>query len=148
MYRTISRQLKVLINHVINYIVSLCHLCKLSHCWIGTSINIRSVIKWWLRFDVIDGSWFFSAWNLYHSCHTTNSFYRRMMHEEDVRPPHMLIMSFLLTDPSCNSCSPQLPIERMASVNMWLHLPKILFSSLHLKLFDIAHTMSTYRCET
>ena len=28
----------------------------------------------------------FSAWNLYHICHTTNSFYRRMMHEEDVRP--------------------------------------------------------------
>ena len=88
MRRTIFQQLKVLINHKINYIVSLWHLFKLSICWIGTPINIRSVIKWWLRFDVINGSCFFSAWNLYHICHITDSFSRRMMHVEDVRPPN------------------------------------------------------------
>ena len=30
----------------------------------------------------------FSAWNLYHICHITNSFYIRMMHEEGERPPN------------------------------------------------------------
>ena len=69
MRRTIFQQLKVLINHRINYIVSLWHICKLSICWIGTPINIRSVIKWWLRFDVIDGSWFFGMKFLSHLSH-------------------------------------------------------------------------------
>ena len=43
---------------------------------------------------------FFSAWNLYHICYITNSFYMRMMHEEDERPPNeklMLIILALLT---------------------------------------------------
>ena len=71
-----------------SYIASLWYLCKLSLCWIGTPINIRSLIKWWQRFDVIDGSWFRSAWNLYHTCHITNTFYRHMMHVEDERPPN------------------------------------------------------------
>ena len=30
----------------------------------------------------------FSALNLDHICHIVNSFYRRMMHEEDERPPN------------------------------------------------------------
>ena len=47
-------------------------------------------------------------------------------------------MWYLLTDPSCNSCSPQMLILRTASVNSWFYLPKILFSPLHLILFDIA----------
>ena len=71
-----------------SYIVRLWYLYNLSLCWIGTPINIRSLIKWWLRFVVIDGSWCFSAWNLYHICHITNSFYRRKMHEKDERPPN------------------------------------------------------------
>ena len=102
MCRTIFRQFKVLINRKFSYIVSLCHLYKLSLCLIGTPINIRSVIKWWLRFDVIDGSWFFSAWNLYYICHTTNSFHRRIMHDEDVSPPneksHAYHLALLTTD--------------------------------------------------
>ena len=105
-----------------SYTVSLGYLCKLSRCWIVMPINIRSLIKWWLRFDVIDDSWLFSAWNLYHICHKTNRFYRRMVHEEDERPPnkkshayHFSITyngcDFLLTDPFCNSCSPQMPLK-------------------------------------
>ena len=46
-------------------------------------------------FDGIDGSWFFKHEISYHICHITNSFYRRMMHEEDVRQQtknHMLII--------------------------------------------------------
>ena len=90
----------------------------------------------------------FLASNLYHISDTTNSFYRRMMHEEDVRPPnekshayHLALLTtdvILLTDHSCNSCSPQKHILGMASVNLWFHLPKILFPSLQLKLLDIA----------
>ena len=59
MRRTIFQKLKVLINHKMSYIVSLWYLCKLRLCSIGTQINIRSLFKWWLRFDVIDGSWYF-----------------------------------------------------------------------------------------
>ena len=47
-------------------------------------------------------------------------------------------MLFLLTDPFCNSCSPEMPILRMASEILWFHLPKILFSSLQLKLIGTA----------
>ena len=59
---------------------------------------------------------FFSAWNLFHICHIPNSFYTRMMLEEDERPPnkrshaYLQRMWILLTDPSCNSCSPQMTI--------------------------------------
>ena len=30
----------------------------------------------------------FLAWNLYQICHITNSFYMRLMHVEDERPPN------------------------------------------------------------
>ena len=86
MRRPIFQYVKVLINHKMSYSVSLWYLCELILCWIDAPINIRSLIKWWLHFDVIDGSWFFSAWNLYHICHITNIFYRRMMQEEDEKP--------------------------------------------------------------
>ena len=59
MRRTIFQSLKVLINHKMSYIVSLWYPCKLILCWIETPINIRSLIKWWLRFEYIGGSWFF-----------------------------------------------------------------------------------------
>ena len=69
MRRTIFQSLKVLhfvINHKMSYIVNLWYLCKLILCWIETPISIKILIKWWLPFDVIGGSCFFSAWNLYH----------------------------------------------------------------------------------
>ena len=59
MRRTKFQQLEVLINHKMSYFVSLWYLCKLILCWIEMPINIQSLIKWWLRFDVIDGGWFF-----------------------------------------------------------------------------------------
>ena len=73
------------------------------------------------------------------------------MHEEDVRPPneyHMLIILVLLTTDVNFAYWPLLQfllsqnayLKERASVNSWFHLPKILFSSLHLKLFDIAFT--------
>ena len=55
----IFQQLKVLIHHKMSYIVSLWWLCKLIFCWIETPITIWSLIKWWIRFDMIDDSWFF-----------------------------------------------------------------------------------------
>ena len=111
------------------YIVSLWYLYKLSLCWIGTPINIRSLIKWWLRFDVIDGSLFFSAWNLYHVCHIINSFYRRMMHEEDERPPNekspAYHFSITCTYNGCDFC--------LLTPSAILALPKCLLNGLLLK---------------
>ena len=112
-----------------SYIVSLWYLCKLSLCWIGTPINIRSLIKWCLRFDVIDGSWFFfSAWKLYHICHITNVFYRRMMHEEDERPPHEKLhpYHFSITYNGCDFC--------LLTPSAILALPNCLFKGWRLKL--------------
>ena len=71
------------------------------------------------------------------------------MHEEDVRPPNekSLAYHFSITYNGCEFCLltppailalPKCLILRMASVNSWIHLPKIMFSSLQLKLFDIA----------
>ena len=49
---------------------------------------------------------FFSAWNLYHICHITNSFYRRMMHEEEERPPNEKSHAyhFSITYNGCDFC--------------------------------------------
>ena len=110
-------------------IVSLWYLCKLSLCWIGTPINIRSLIKWRLRFDVIDGSWFFSAWNPYHICHITNRFYRRMMmHEEDERPPNQKSHAyhFSITYNGCDFC--------LLTPSVLLALTICLFKGLRLKI--------------
>ena len=117
----------VLINHRMSYIVSLWYLCKLILCWIEMPVYIRSLIKWWLRFDVIDGSWFFSAWNLYHICHITNSFYRRMMHEEDERPPSEKSHAyhFSITYYGCDFC--------LLTPSASLALPKCLFKLWRLK---------------
>ena len=131
-----------------SYIVSLWYLCKRSLCWIGTPINIRSLIKWWLRFGVIDCSWFISAWNLYHICHITNSFYRRMMHGEGERPPNERSHAyhFCITYNGCVFAYWPL-LQFLLSQNAYLkdgvwislfHLPKILFSSLQLKLIGTA----------
>ena len=79
-----------------------------------------------------------------HEISITNSFYRRMMHEEDERPPNEkphaydFSMTYNGCDFCCNSCSPQMPIQRMESEISWFHLPKILFSSLQLKLIGTA----------
>ena len=110
-----------------SYIVSLWYLCKLSLCWIGTLINIRSLIKWWLRFDVIDGSWFFSAWNLYHIRHITNSFYGRMMHEKEECPPNEKSHAyhFSITYNGCDFC--------LLTPSATLALPKCLFKRWRLK---------------
>ena len=62
MRRTIFQQLKVLIN-----------LRKLILCWIETPMNIRSLIKWLLRFDVLMAADFFSMKYL-SICYITNSF--------------------------------------------------------------------------
>ena len=90
-------------------------------------INIRSLIKWWLRFDVINGSWFFSAWNLYYICHITNSFYRRMVHKEDERPPneksHAYHFSIIYN--GCDFC--------LLTPSTVLALPKVLFKGWRLK---------------
>ena len=122
-----------------SYIVSLWYLCKLSLCWIGTPINIRSLIKWWLRFDVIDGSYFFSAWTLYHNCHITNSFYRRMMHEEDERPPNKKSHAyhFSITYNGCDFC--------LLTPYGLLALPKCLFKGWRLKLPGFIYLRSCSR---
>ena len=90
-------------------------------------INIRSLIKWWLRFDVIDGSWFFSAWNLYYICHITNSFYRRMVRKEDERPPNekSYAYHFSITYNGCDFC--------LLTPSAVLALPKGLFKGWLLK---------------
>ena len=66
-----------------------------------------------------------------------------MVHEEvkdHQSKKHMLIiLALLTTDVICNSCSLQMPIKRVASVNSWFHLSKILISSLLLNLFDDEH---------
>ena len=110
-----------------SYIISLRYLCKRSLCCVGTPINIRSLIKWWLRFDVIDDSCFFSAWNLYQICHITNSFYRRMMHEEDKRPPNEKLHAyhFSITYNGCDFC--------LLTPSAILALSKCLFKGWHLK---------------
>ena len=110
-----------------SYIVSLWYLCKLVLCWIEMPINIRSLIKWWLCFDVIDDIWFFSAWNLYYICHITNSFYRRMMHEEDERPPNEKSHAyhFSITYNGCYFC--------LLTPSAILALPKCLFKGWRLK---------------
>ena len=67
------------------------------------------------------------------------------MHIEDVRPlkekSHAYHLS--ITYNGCEIClltpSVILALPICPSVNSWFHLPKILFSSLQLKLFDIAH---------
>ena len=48
----------------------------------------------------------FSAWNLYHICHITNSFYMRMMHEEGKRPPNdkSNAYHFSITYNGCDFC--------------------------------------------
>ena len=104
-----------------SYIVSLRYLCKLIVCWIEMPINVRSLIKWCLRFDVFDGSWLFSVWNLYHICRITNSFYRRMMHEEDERPPNLKTHAyhFSITYNGCDYC--------LLAPSAILALPKCLF---------------------
>ena len=105
MHRTIFQSLKVLINHKKSNIVSLWYLCELILCWIETPIYITSVINWWLRFDIIDGSWFFSAWNLYHICHITNSFRwvwcMRKMKDHQTKNHMLIILAFLTTDVNC-----------------------------------------------
>ena len=114
-----------------SYIVSLWYLCELMRCWIEMPINIRSLIKWWLRFDVIDGSWFFSAWNLYHICHITNSFYRRMIHEEDGTPPNEKSHAyhFSITYNRCDFC--------LLTPSGILALPKCLFKGWRLKFHGL-----------
>ena len=114
-----------------SYIVSLWYLCKLVLCWIDTPINIRSLIKWWLRFDVIDGSRSFSAWNLCDICHKTNSFYRRMMHVEDERQPKEKshVYHFSITYNGCDFC--------LLTPSAILALPKCLFKGWRLKFRGI-----------
>ena len=111
-----------------SYIVSLWYLYKLILCWIEMPINIRSLIKWWLRFDVIDCSWFFfSAWILYHICPVTNSFYRRVMHNEDERPrtEKSHAYHFSITYNGCDFC--------LLTPSAILALSKCLFKGWHLK---------------
>ena len=101
MRRTIFQSLQVLNNHKMSYIVSLWNLCKPILCWIEMPINIRSLIKWWLRFDVIDGIWFFSAWTLYHICHITNNFIgvwcMRKMKDQQTKNHKLIILALLTT---------------------------------------------------
>ena len=110
-----------------SYIVSLWYLHKLILCWIEMPINIRSLIKWWLRFGVIDGSWFFSAWILYHICRVTNSFYRRVMHNEDERPRNEKSHAyhFSITYNGCDFC--------LLTPSAILALSKCLFKGWRLK---------------
>ena len=110
-----------------SYTVTLWYLCKLILCWIEMPINIRSFIKWWLHFDVIDDSWFSSASNLYHICHITNSFFRPMMHEEDERPTNekSFAYHFSITYNGCDFC--------LLTPSAILALPKCLFKKWRLK---------------
>ena len=110
-----------------SYIVSLWYLCILSLCWIGTPIIIRSLIKWWLRLTSLMAADFFSAWNLYHISHITNSFYRRMIHEEDERPPNekSLAYHFSITYNGCDFC--------LLTPSAILALPKCIFKGWRLK---------------
>ena len=71
------------------------------------------------------------------------------MHEEDESPPNEKSHAYhfsityngfefrLLTSPAILAL-PECLLFWMASVNSWFHLPKILFSSMQLKLFDIS----------
>ena len=69
----------------------------------------------------------FSAWNLYHICHITNSFYRRMMHEEDERSPNEKSHAyhFSITYNGCDFC--------WLTPSAILALPKCLFKGWRLK---------------
>ena len=101
MRRTVFQSLKVLINHKMSYIVSLCYPCILNLCWIDTKININSLIKLWLRFDVIDGSWFFSAWNF--TSVTQSIFFigiwcTRKMKEQQAQHHMLIILPLRTTD--------------------------------------------------
>ena len=70
---------------------------------------------------------FFSAWNLYHICHIANSFYRRMMHEEDERPPNenSHAYHFSITYNGCDFC--------LLTPSAILALPKCLYKGWRLK---------------
>ena len=69
-----------------------------------------------------------SAWNRYHICHITNSFYRRMMHEEDERPQNKKSHAyhFSITYNGCDFC--------LLTSSAILALPKCLFKGCRLKL--------------
>ena len=69
----------------------------------------------------------FSAWNFYHICHIANSFYRRMMHEVDERPPHEKSHTyhFSITYNRCDFC--------LLTSSAFLALPKCLFKRWRLK---------------
>ena len=69
----------------------------------------------------------FSAWTLYHNCHITNSFYRRMMHEEDERPPNKKSHAyhFSITYNGCDFC--------LLTPYALFALPKCLFKGWRLK---------------
>ena len=73
------------------------------------------------------------------------------MHEEDERPQNENSHAYLfsITYNGCEFCLLTPPailflpkylfkIQIMSSVNSWFHLPTILFTSLQLKVFDIA----------
>ena len=109
-----------------SYIVSLWYLCKLSLCWIGTPINIRSSNDDYVLASLM-AAVFFSAWNLCHIRHLTNNFHRRMMHEKDEWPPNEKSHAyhFSITYNGCDFCL-QTPSATLA-------LPKCLFKGWRLK---------------
>ena len=69
----------------------------------------------------------FSAWNLHHICHITNSFYMRMMYEVDERPPNdkSYACHFSITYNECDFC--------LLTPFAILALPKCLFKGWRLK---------------
>ena len=69
----------------------------------------------------------FSTWNLYHTRHITNSFYRRMMHEEDEWPPNEKSHAyhFSITYNGCDFC--------LVTPSAILALPKCLLKGWRLK---------------
>ena len=70
---------------------------------------------------------FFSTWNLYYICHITNSFYRRMVHKEDERPPNEKshAYNFSITYNGCDFC--------LLTPSAFLALPKGQFKGWRLK---------------
>ena len=94
---------------------------------------------------------FFSA---YHICHITNRFYRRMMHEEDERPPNdkSHAYQFSITYNGCDFCllTPPPPLYLLLSPNAYLKdgVCSFLFFVIAIESVRYCTKMSTIRCET
>ena len=106
------------------YIVSLWYLCKLIFRWIEMPINRRKLSN---DDYVLTSLMIFSAWKLYRNCLITNSFYWRMMHAEDERPPNEKSHAyyFSITYNGCDFC--------VLAPSAILALPRCLFKGWRLK---------------